>query len=110
MTNSEKKADFKARFDALPTPLREEVIAYLDRLGVYEEFVEPKAERVDAEKTELMQRISLAEAYPNRKEIRDAVLSAWAFDASVLAMTAEALLDMADSMSEARAQFLMEEL
>ena len=108
MTN--EKTDFKARFDALPTPLREEVIAYLDRLGVYEEFVEPKAERVDAEKTELMQRISLAEAYPNRKEIRDAVLSAWAFDASVLAMTAEALLDMADSMSEARGQFLMEEI
>ena len=49
MTN--EKTDFKARFDALPAPLREEIVAYLDRIGVYEEFAEPKAERVDAEKT-----------------------------------------------------------
>lgn len=110
MTNNEKKGDFKDRFNALPDPLREEVVAYLDRVGVYDEFTASKADRVDAEKTELMNRISLAEAYPNRKEIRDAVLSAWAFDASVLAMTAEALLDLADSMTEARGQFLMEEI
>lgn len=110
MTNSDQKTDFKTRFDALPAPLREDIVAYLDRIGVYEEFAEPKADRVDAEKTELMNRLSLAEAYPNRKEIRDAVLSAWAFDASVLAMSAEALLDLADSMNEARGQFLMEEI
>lgn len=110
MTSSDMKTDFKTRFDALPAPLREEIVAYLDRVGVYEEFAEPKAERVEAEKTELMNQLSLAEKYANSKELRDAVLSAWAFDASVLAMTAEALLDLADSMNEARGQFLMEEI